>query len=82
MQRRTEERLLSSDDQRQMWRLAGRFSAVGIEMAVAVAVGTLGGYWLDEKLDTTPYLFWFGFVVGTGAAVRAIVRVVKTMKRL
>ena len=60
-----------------MWRLSARYSAVGIEMAVAVAVGTLGGRWLDERLGTTPWLFWLGLASGVGAAVRAVVRVVK-----
>jgi F0F1-type ATP synthase assembly protein I len=64
-----------------MWRLAGRYSAVGIEMGAAIAIGTLGGRWLDGKLGTEPYLFWFGFVVGVGAAVRAILRVVGAYKR-
>ncbi|MEE8409879.1 MAG: AtpZ/AtpI family protein [Myxococcota bacterium] len=63
-----------------MWRLAGRYSAIGIEMSAAVAMGTLGGWWLDGKLGTRPYLFWFGLVVGIGAVVRTIVRVIKTTK--
>ncbi len=63
-----------------MWRLAGRYSAVGIEMAAAVAIGTLGGRWLDGKLGTEPTLFWIGFVVGVGAAVRAVVRVARNFK--
>jgi F0F1-type ATP synthase assembly protein I len=69
-----------TDDRQRMWRLAGRFSAVGIEMAAAVAFGTLGGYWLDGKLGTAPWLFWFGLVVGIGAAVRTVVRVARTTK--
>lgn len=69
-----------SRDSQHMWRLASRYSAVGIEMAAAVAIGTLGGLWLDGKLGTTPYLFWFGLAVGIGAVVRTIVRVIKTTK--
>jgi F0F1-type ATP synthase assembly protein I len=65
-----------------MWRLAGRYSAVGIEMAAAVAIGTIGGQWLDRTLGTTPWLFWFGLTVGIGAAVRAVLRVVREFKRL
>jgi F0F1-type ATP synthase assembly protein I len=64
------------------WKLAGRFSAVGIEMAAAVAIGALGGRWLDGKLGTDPYLMWFGLAVGIGAAVRAVLRVVKAYRRL
>lgn len=70
-----------SKDADHMWRLAGRYSAVGIEMAVAIAFGTLGGHWLDTKLGTSPYLFWFGLTIGIGAAVLAIVRVIKEFRR-
>jgi ATP synthase protein I len=63
-----------------MWKLAGRYSAVGIEIAVAVLLGVLGGRWLDGKLGTTPWLFWIGMIVGVGAAVRAVLRVVRDTK--
>ena len=64
-------------DSQRMWQLAGRYSSVGIEMSAAVAFGTLGGWWLDDYLGTKPYLFWFGLIVGVGAAVKAVIRVVK-----
>lgn len=70
-----------SRESEHMWRLAGRYSAVGIEMAAAVALGTIGGVWLDSKLHTAPWLFWFGLVVGVGAAVRTVVRIVRDFKR-
>ncbi len=70
-----------ADDEKELWRIAGRYMALGIEMVAAVAIGTIGGQWLDKKLDTTPYLFWFGLVVGLGAAVRAVLRVVKSAAR-
>jgi len=66
-----------SRDSEHMWRLAGRYSAVGIEMAAAVAFGTLGGRWLDGKFGTTPYLFIFGLIVGVGACARTIIRLIK-----
>jgi len=59
----------------------GRYSAIGIEMSAAVAFGTIGGVWLDKKLGTTPWLFWFGLAVGVGAAVRAVLRVVREFKK-
>ncbi len=64
-----------------MWRLAGRYSAVGIEIATAFTLGALGGHWLDKKLGTSPVLFLVGITVGTGAAVRAILRVIKDIKK-
>jgi ATP synthase protein I len=67
-------------DQERMWQLAGRYSAVGIEMAIAVAMGTLGGYWLDKKLGTFPGFFIFGLFAGIGAAVLTVIRIVRTTK--
>ena len=64
-----------------MWRLAARYSTIGMEMAASVAFGTLGGWWLDQKFGTEPWLFWFGLAFGIAAAVRAVVRLVKQFKR-
>jgi ATP synthase protein I len=64
-------------ERERMWRLAGRYASVGIEIAVSVAIGTFGGMWLDTKLGTEPVLFWIGIGIGVGAAVRTVVRVVR-----
>lgn len=55
-----------------MWRQATRFLAVGTEMGIAVAIGILGGHYLDDKLGTEPILFWVGFSFGLGAAGKAL----------
>ena len=54
------------------WKKAGRLSAVGLEMGFAMAIGVLGGGYLDDHFGTTPVLFWIGFAVGLGAAVKAL----------
>jgi F0F1-type ATP synthase assembly protein I len=64
-----------------MWRTAGTTGAVGIEIVLAVLVGYLGGQWLDRHLGTTPWLKWVGLVVGLGAAVKALIRVVRQYNR-
>lgn len=69
---------MSREDSRRMWMLAGRYSAVGIEMAAALAFGTIGGSWLDKKLGTEPVFLWIGIVVGLGAATKTIVRIIRT----
>jgi ATP synthase protein I len=71
---------MSKETQR-MWKIAGRYSALGIEMAAAVVIGTVGGNYLDERLGTAPWLFWFGVVVGIGAAVQGGIRVARLKKR-
>jgi F0F1-type ATP synthase assembly protein I len=63
-----------------MWRLAARYSAVGIEMAAAVAMGTGAGWWLDSKLGTDPVFLIFGIIVGIGAAAKTVIRIAKTTK--
>ena len=64
-------------DQKQMWRLAGRYSAVGLEFGIAIAVGYFLGDWGDRQLDTAPYLMILGVVVGAGAGMKALLRVAR-----
>ncbi len=48
---------------------------MGLEMAIAIALGYFGGQWADGALDTRPVLQWVGLVCGLAAAALAIVRV-------
>jgi F0F1-type ATP synthase assembly protein I len=68
-------------DARKMWGIAATTGAVGLEIAVAIGIGYLGGQYLDRKLGTAPWLMWVGFLAGVGAAVKALVRVVRSYKR-
>jgi F0F1-type ATP synthase assembly protein I len=68
-------------DARKMWGIAATTGAVGLEIAVAIGIGYLGGQFLDRKLGTAPWLMWVGFFAGVGAAVKALVRVVRSYKR-
>jgi ATP synthase protein I len=65
-------------DQKQMWKLAARYGAVGLELAIAVLMGYLLGRWLDEKAGTEPYLMILFVLIGVGAGVKGLIRVVKT----
>lgn len=64
-----------------MWRIAGTTGAVGIEVAVAICIGYFGGSYLDRKFETTPWLTYLGLVAGIGAAIKALVRVVRNYRR-
>ncbi len=64
-----------------MLRQAGRFTAVGLEIGFSMAIGLLGGTWLDQKLDTGPVFFWIGFALGVGAAGKAIVDVARIARK-
>jgi ATP synthase protein I len=64
-----------------MWRIAGTTGAVGIEVAVAIVIGYLGGSYLDRKFGTTPWISYLGLLAGVGAAVKALARVVRSYRR-
>jgi F0F1-type ATP synthase assembly protein I len=59
---------------KQDWKSAGSYGTVGIEVILSVLVGFFGGYWLDGKLGTSPWLTLVGFTYGVAAAARALYR--------
>ena len=67
-------------ERQRMWRLAGRYSSVGVEMAICIGGATYAGYYADQQFGTKPWLFMFGLVVGTGAAIKAVIRIVRQFK--
>ena len=42
----------------------GAYTGAGMTFVVAVLVFALGGFWLDQKLGTTPLFLLVGFGVG------------------
>ncbi len=68
-------------ESQKMWRIAAKYSALGIEMTMEVGGCTWLGIWLDKKLETAPVLMWVGIVVGFAAAFRAVQRTIRDYKR-
>jgi ATP synthase protein I len=64
-------------EQKQMWKLAGRYGAVGIEFGIAILLGYLVGAWLDEQAGTEPYLMVLFVLLGAGAGVKSLVSLVR-----
>ena len=64
-----------------MLRAAGRVSAVGIEIVVALVIGYYAGHWLDVRWGTGPYLTVFFTLVGLGAGIKALVRTHQVLKQ-
>jgi ATP synthase protein I len=60
----------------------GGFGSIGLEIGVAIAIGLLGGRWLDAKLGTAPWLMWTGFGIGIATAVRTLLRALTHMRRV
>ena len=65
----------------QNWKGLAGPGTLGLEVALSVAVGLLGGAWLDQKFATKPWLTLIGLAYGLAAAVRAIYRALKTANR-
>ena len=68
-------------EQRKQLRQAHRVASVGMEMAIAVVIGTLGGSWLDQRLETRPWLALIGMFFGVAAGFRGVLRVAREHER-
>ncbi len=61
-------------DSRTKWGHHLRLSSVGLTLAIAVAIGALGGWWLDDYLGTDPWLTVAGLVLGSAAGFYELIR--------
>ena len=59
----------------------GRVSTVGIELAVSIVIGYLGGEWLDLRFGTEPVLKWLGLGFGMAAGFRSLYRMARETQR-
>ena len=66
---------------KEMWRLTGRFSFIGIEFGVAILLGLVAGQWLDGKLGTDPWMTLLLIALGFTAATRDLFRLARAHKK-
>ncbi len=52
----------------------GRYSGLGLTLAVTICVFTWAGYALDQKLGTLPLFLLLGVFVGAGGGTLSIIR--------
>lgn len=52
-------------------------SSVGLELGLAVGIGLLLGWWLDQHLHTQPWMMLLWLAFGLVAGFRGVVRAVK-----
>lgn len=58
---------------------AGPLLTLGWTIAASVALGVLGGVWLDDHLDTKPFFTITGSLFGIAAAVLQLVRTIERL---
>ncbi len=77
--------MTEKQDRRAFFRELGKYSALGLEMAISVVIGLAVGYYLDRWLGTSPWLtvVWIGigFAAGVRSLYRAAVRSEKDLER-
>jgi ATP synthase protein I len=56
-------------------------SSVGLELGLAVAIGLLIGWWLDQHFGTAPWLMLLWLALGLGAGFRGVFRAVRQADR-
>ena len=63
------------------WKGIGRYSTVGLDLALSVLVGLFGGQWLDRKLGTGHWLTVVGLAFGIAAGARFVWRALQAANR-
>jgi F0F1-type ATP synthase assembly protein I len=61
-------------ERRRVVRELGRFTGFGLAWALSVLVFLLGGYWLDGRLGTLPWLTILGAFVGAAGGFVSLYR--------
>lgn len=66
--------MTDKQDRKELFRELGRYSALGLEMAISVVIGLAIGYYLDKWLGTGPWLTVVWIAIGFAAGVRSLYR--------
>ena len=62
------------------WSSAGRYTHLGLTLALVVLGGFFGGYWIDQKIGTVPLFAIIGTFVGATAGIISLVRALNRMR--
>lgn len=65
---------------KKLFRTLSYLSTIGMAMAFSIAIGALVGYYLDERLGTTPWLFFLFLALGIAAAFRNLFRMYRKLQ--
>lgn len=59
-----------SDKTRDFLKLVAQVSSMGLAMALAIVIGLVAGLYVDKWLDTSPWGFFIGLLMGIVAGFR------------
>ena len=59
--------------------MLARLAGIGWFVAASIAGGALGGYWLDGRFDTRPWLTVTGLALGVAVAFTGMIRLLQSI---
>ena len=59
----------------------GAISTLGMEFAVAVALGVGAGYWLDRRFHSFPWMMVAGMCAGFALGLYILIKVARRMEK-
>ncbi|NWF53532.1 MAG: AtpZ/AtpI family protein [Syntrophaceae bacterium] len=69
------------EDKRRFYRQFARFSTIGLEMGLSVAIGLAIGYYLDRFFQTKPWLTMVFLLLGVAAGFRRLSSLAKEIDK-
>jgi ATP synthase protein I len=61
------------------WASALRLTGIGFYIAACILIGVLSGLWLDNKLNTRPWLMLAGLLFGLVLAIYGVYRMIQPL---
>ena len=69
------------EDKRRFYSQFARYSAIGLEMGLSVAIGLAIGYFLDRYFQTKPWLTVIFLILGVAAGFRRLASLAKEIDK-
>ncbi len=66
---------------REHWTGATAYTHLGLTLAIVMLGGFFGGYWLDEKISTTPIFAIIGTFLGGATGFFHLIRTLNELQR-
>ena len=67
---------MKKDEKREIFNAIGLVTQLGLSMAASVFIGVIGGKYLDEWLNTSPWFLLAGVILGTASAFKVMYDIV------
>ncbi len=64
-----------------IWLMLGQLAGVGWFVAISIAGGAIGGYFLDRWLNSSPWITVSGAFLGTAVAFAGMIRLLGRVSR-